>query len=1280
MRRSRGLTVVTTVLALCTAAFVAAGISPAQAVQATGDDVAAWNNGWNWTYATTFNYNDGNGTNVTINENVTYTVADREVFNGYDAYKLNITGTITGGNGTANTGSTGTATLKNFSGSVSGTRFVRVSDLALLQEQQHQNLAATASISIISTGITAVIDLTLTPTPSWKIHDFPLNAGDTWTTNTNVAYTGGFSYDAGSLGGTGSSPFNGTLPLVGPTNVSKVVISPPIASNITTDQITYAGNDGQSSDVSNWSTTYKNDAKEILVLPLNGATMTLTRNLSSASIPGGAQFSATATPSLTCAGGNITVTGNLSTGASGVPVTVHLDESQIDPSQTGISGSTTTGTNGAYSVTIATPGASDGLLKAGSRANWGIEVTSGATTATGATTVVVTPTDCSTIAYTGATAAPVSGSATASATLTDLADPNGAGGKVVTFALGGGSSVNATTNAAGVATATLPMNGPVRATTVSASYAGSAGLAAASTSAAFSIGVNPTTTSVLASQSSVTIGDPVTFTASVTPTIGSNPTGGVQFLVDGAAFGAPVAINASGSATSPAISTLGLGNHTVQAIYNGDANFGVSSSTVITIKVHVPFLPITVSESVSPSSSVAGQAVTLSSHVGTTSGSGNLPGTVTFSEGGNVFGTSPVDSSGNASVVTSAIPVGAHSIVATYSGDDEYNGGSSSPSNLTVGKDDVTVVLNSSNTTPVSGQAVNFTVNVGAQAPGSGTPTGTVQLKIDGTDSGSPVALTGGSASFDPVTSLLAGNHTVAVAYSGDSSFKTGSDTQAETVGVAATTTVLTATPSPSSEGQAVTIKANVAAIAPGGGTPTGTVVFSSDGNVVGAGALSGGQASTVVSDLPAGPHSLTASYSGDAAYGASDAAAISQTVIAGAAVVDTHATVTSSQNPSTYGQLITFTTTVTAADGSTPSGAVQFAVDGTNVGDPVDVGPDGTATSPTLASPEPGDHTVSAAFIGNPGYANTGDQLTQTVADADVNVGLTSSNASSSYGAPVTFHAVVSSPQPGTGDPTGFVQFRVDGKALGAAVALSGGAADSVATSTLAPGAHTVTAVYSGDVHFVSGVQTLTQNVGKIGTGTTVTVAPAATTYGQAAQFTATVTPVSTGQGAPSGTVTFKDGSTTLGVVTVGASGNTGTASLTTSTLDGGTHVITATYSGSPVFAGSTSAGATLTVAKRATTVTADAALIKLLPGIGIPLGQLRATVNSASGPVAGVPVVFTIGTATVCTTTTDGYGVATCNAFSQLLSLTLFNGYKATFAGNADYLGSSQQGTLIK
>lgn len=1277
------MTGILAILSLCAAVLVSVGTAPAQAVQAPGDDVAAWNTGWNWTWATTFRY-QADGTDVTINETVKYTVAGRETFQGQDAYKLNITGTIDSGSGSVAVDGVGNATLSNFSGDVSGTRYVRVSDLALLQEYQDQNMRARAQVSIVSQNITANIKLRLTPQPGWRVHNFPLNAGDNWQTDTDVEYEGGFTYDAGSLGGTGNSPFGpDTLEFDAPSVVTSEVITTPIASNVTTKKVTSVNADASMSDVSWWSPTYKNQLKEIMVLPLDGGKVTLTRNMKAASIPSGAQFSATATPSLTCAGNDVVVSGNLSSGTAGVPVTVKLDKSPVLPGQA-VTATGTTGTNGAYSVSIPTPGDSDGFGKNGSRANWGISVTSPANAAIGATTVVVTPVNCSALAYTGATSGPVSGSSTVSATLTDKVTGPSAG-KQITFQLGGGGSVTATTNASGVATATLPMNGPVRSTTVTASYAGSAGLAAASASSPFAVQVNPTSTTVLPSQSNVTIGDDVTFTATVTPGVGANPTGNVQFLVNGAAFGQPRPVS-GGTATSAALNTnlLGLGFHTVEAVYNGDASFATSASDPVTFRVRVPLLPSATSLSVAPTSTVYGQQVTLSSTVTVGSGSGTPTGSVTFSSGGTALGTVPVDGSGNAVLTTTTVPVGNHSIVATYSGDDEYNSTSSSPASLSVAKADVQVALTSSNTSPVSGEPVDFTVAVGAQAPGSGVATGTVQLKVDGNDVGSPVALAGGSAAFDPVA-MTAGNHTVAVTYSGDSNFKTGSASVVEAVTKAETTTTLIATPSPSSEDQNVEIKANVAAVAPGGGSPTGTVVFTANGDVIGAGSLApaagGSQAVLNVSDLAPGTHTIEATYAGDAGYHGSAAAPISQVVIEGAAVVGTSTSLTSSLNPSTYGELVTFTATVVADDESAPSGAVQFSVDGTNVGDPIDVGPSGIVESPTLASPAPGDHTVIAAFVPNPGYSGSGDILTQTVADASVEIDLTSSDASSDYGQSVTFTAAVGSLQAGTDTPTGHVQFRVDGQPLGGAVALDGnGEATSVAIATLAPGAHAVTALYSGDQFFAPETAAITQSVAKVATSTTLTATPSSSTYGQAVTLTATVTPGSTAHGAPAGTVTFLDGSTTLAVVPVGAAGSNGTASLTVSNLSGGAHTVKAVYSGSPIHAASTSATSSVTVAKRATSIAADAAVVRLLPPLALPLGQLRITLTSALGPVIGAPVTFTIGSATACTTTTNADGVATCSASNQLLSLILFNGYKATYAGNGDYLGSSAQGVVLK
>ncbi|MBO9520057.1 MAG: Ig-like domain repeat protein [Nocardioidaceae bacterium] len=1287
----RARVVVATVLAMAAAGLATlTATAPAQAVQASGDNVVPWSAGWSWTYGnTSFNYNDGQGTNVTINESVTYTVAGQETFNGHDAYRLNISGSITGGSGDVS-GSVN-AHLDSFSGNVTGTRYVRRSDLALLQENQHQHLNAKAHVGIITQGITADIDLHLTPSPSWKIHDFPLNNGDSWHTLTDIAYTGGFTYDAGSLGGSGSSPFDGTLHFDANTTNTTPTINAMGNPNLPTDRSYAQNSDASQIEDSYWSPQYKNQVKEYMKIPMDGATLQINRNLTSATLSGGNTLTANATPSYTCAGNTVTVSGNLSTNAAGVGVTARLDQSQINPGQ-GTSASTTTGTNGAYSVTLPVPAQADGLARAGgqpSRANWGVLVTAPSASAVGATTVVVTPKDCSTIEYTGAVAGPQTGTATVSAKLTDLADANGAAGRTVTFSLSGGGSVNATTNSAGVASTTIAVTGPPRSATVTASFAGAANLEAASTSSSFSVTTIPTSTTVVANPAVAVVDDPVTFTATVAPGIGSGtPTGSVQFKVDGADFGAAVPLSGGpggSTATSSPISTLPVAFHTVQAIYLGSADYTGSTSDSVQFRVRNPLLPTTTVQSVAPSSSVSGQAVTLSATVTKTSGSDPLTGSVTWTEGSTTLGSASLDGSGGASLTLTDLAVGTHNIVATYSGDDVYGGSASSPGSATVAKADVAVELQSSGDNTVTGEAVGFSATVSPVSPGAGTPTGTAQLVVDGNNVGTPVTLSAGVATFDPVATLGAGNHTVAVSYSGDARFKNGNDALTQHVTQASTTTTLLSGPSPQVEEEAVTMTATVAADAPGSGSPTGTVVFRADGDVIGSAPLSasGGssQATFTTTLLAPGTHVLTATYGGDADYAGDVSDEVEQVVIEAAAIVATTTQLSSSKNPSTYGELVAFTATVAAADDSHPDGVVQFSIDGTPIGDPVPVAVDGTAESPTVSSPEPGDHLVIAAFSSEAAYAASGEALTQTVAAAPVTVDLTSSDADSDYGQGVTFHATVTSDQTGTGTPGGFVQFRVDGVALGNAVEVDeDGEATSPSVATLTPGTHTVTALYSGDAHFLPGTDQLSQGVGKIATTTTLAASSTSPTYGDAVTLTATVTPGSTAIGAPTGSVAFVEGGTTLATVPLAAVGTNGKASFTTSALTGGAHTIKAVYSGADAFAASTSATTTVNVAKRATSIKADAALLRLNPLLGINVGFLKATLTTSAGPLAGQPVVFTIGGKVACTDVTDGAGVATCDALSKLLQLTLANGYKASYAGDGNYLGSTDNGTLIK
>src|SRR5205814_581764 len=68
------------------------------------------------------------------------------------------------------------------------------------------------------------------------------------------------------------------------------------------------------------------------------------------------------------------------------------------------------------------------------------------------------------------------------------------------------------------------------------------------------------------------------------------------------------------------------------------------------------------------------------------------------------------------------------------------------------------------------GQPVTFTDTLGAMPPGTGTPTGTVRFKIDGANSGGPVPLNGGAASYTN-SSLSHGAHTIVAEYAGDANF-----------------------------------------------------------------------------------------------------------------------------------------------------------------------------------------------------------------------------------------------------------------------------------------------------------------------------------------------------------------------------------------------------------------------------------------------------------------------------------------------------------------------------
>jgi uncharacterized repeat protein (TIGR03803 family) len=377
-----------------------------------------------------------------------------------------------------------------------------------------------------------------------------------------------------------------------------------------------------------------------------------------------------------------------------------------------------------------------------------------------------------------------------------------------------------------------------------------------------------TSTVVTSNNSSSIFGQPVTFTATVTPS-SSGETGTVQFQIDGSNAGSPVAL--SGNTAEYITSTLAVGSHSIAAIYSGDSNFTGSTSPIFTQSV--ADAATTTAVTTSNASITQGQPVTFTATVTPASGSGET-GTVQFQVDGASVG-SPVALTGNtAAYTTSTLAGGTHSIVAVYTGDNSF-AGSTSPVLTQKILQLTTTALTSSNASPTYAQPVTFTATV-TPASGSGE-TGTVQFQVDGSNVGSPVALSGNTAAYTTST-LTGGTHSIVAVYTGDNSFAGSTSPVLTQKILQLTTTALTSSNGSSIYGQPVTFKATVTPAS--GSGETGTVQFQVDGTPAGGPvSLDGNTATCITSTLNAGSHSIVAIYSGDGNFAGSASSTLSQSI-----------------------------------------------------------------------------------------------------------------------------------------------------------------------------------------------------------------------------------------------------------------------------------------------------------------------------------------------------------------------------------------------------------------
>src|SRR5262249_5547845 len=130
---------------------------------------------------------------------------------------------------------------------------------------------------------------------------------------------------------------------------------------------------------------------------------------------------------------------------------------------------------------------------------------------------------------------------------------------------------------------------------------------------------------------------------------------------------------------------------------------------------------------------------------------------------------------------------------------------------------------------------------------------------------------------------------------------------------------------------------------------------------------------------LPPGTHTVTATYNGDNNFLSSIGTLPGGQVVLITARTPTSTTLSSSANPSSCGRPVTFTANVSARSAGTPTGTVQFVVDGMNFGSAVALGPSGTATRST-ATLSVGTHVIAANYSGDSQFAGSSGSVTQTV------------------------------------------------------------------------------------------------------------------------------------------------------------------------------------------------------------------------------------------------------------------------------------------------------------
>jgi hypothetical protein len=617
---------------------------------------------------------------------------------------------------------------------------------------------------------------------------------------------------------------------------------------------------------------------------------------------------------------------------------------------------------------------------------------------------------------------------------------------------------------------------------------------------------------------------------------------------------------------------------------------------------------------------------------------------------------------------------GTHTLVAAYSGDTNYSASTSAGVTITVAKTATTLTLTPVTTAPAAGSSLQATAYIYPSATLPTLPSGTVTFTLDGVSVGS-ATVTSGSPATATITFTVpsSGTHSLQATYNGDTNYLSSTATAVSlNVSKSTPTVLLTPATQTPSAGSTLQITASISPPSSGGTPATGTVNFTLDGNAVGTALVVGGSpaTATITITTPAiGSHTLQATYSGDGNYYNATSPGVTINVSKGSTTLTVTPATTSPLGGSNM--LVTATVNSSVTGATVPTGTVSFTLDGSSVGSGTVVG--GSTASINITVPSTGTHALQAFYSGDTNFnSSISPTVNITVARTPTTLVLTPSTTTPALGSTLPVTATITPSSFGSTMPSGTVTFTVDGVTTGVQSVTQGTPSTaSVTLPALSPGAHILSAIYTGDSYYASSTATaVTVTVPKIPTTMTITPATTAPTGGSSLSVSTTITPTTIGTTLPTGTVTFTlDGASAATSAVVPGSPSTATAVL--ASISPGTHVLQATYSGDSYYATSTTQAITISVSKSATSITIIPST--LTPSAG---GSMVITADITSPSPA---TAFPSGTVSI---TEDGVTVGTGTVVAGSPSIATItipmvsagaHILEGTYSGDTYYTGSN-------